>query len=332
MRESDLKGYKIPGSEEKLIANLFADDTTTFLLEDDDFETLQKILDTWCEASTAKFNIQKTEIIPIGTPEYRQRVINTRKAKAEQNPIPGDMHIAKDGEAVRILGAWIGNKVQAEGVWAPMLEKIDEKLEQWSCNKPTMEGRRLITQMIIGGMTQYLAQVQGMPKEVETRMTRRIRKFMWDKKSLTPVNEQTLLAPIAVGGRSVLDIVSRNEAINVMWLKKYLNFGPNRPMWALVADAMIAKNVPQTESNVDPIMRQNVFLQSWKTKMKSKVPKAIQNLLNTAKKFNVRPEGISLSKEIKQAMPIWYNQEVNPMVRQMTQTQVSRCLRQNHQI
>jgi len=134
-------------------------------------------------------------------------------------------------------------------------------------------------------------------------------------KKLTPVNEQTLLAPIEVGGRSVLDIMSQNEAINVMWLKKYLNFGPNRPMWALVADAMIAKNVPQTESNVDPIIRQNVFLQSWKTKMKSKVPKSIQNLFNTAKKFNVRPEGISFSKEIKQAMPIWHHQEANPIIR-----------------
>jgi hypothetical protein len=67
-RESHLKGYEIPGSEEKLIANFFADDTTTFLSAEDNMDDLQNILTKWCTASTAKFNIQKTEVIPIGTP------------------------------------------------------------------------------------------------------------------------------------------------------------------------------------------------------------------------------------------------------------------------
>ena len=78
LRASDLKEYDIPGNEEKLIANLFADDTTTFLSEDDNIEDLQIILTRWCKASTAKFNIQKTEIIPIGTQEHRAKVIETR--------------------------------------------------------------------------------------------------------------------------------------------------------------------------------------------------------------------------------------------------------------
>jgi len=60
---SDLEGYKIPGNEEKLIANLFADDTTTFLSENDKVEDLQKVLTRWCNASAVKFNIQKTEIV-----------------------------------------------------------------------------------------------------------------------------------------------------------------------------------------------------------------------------------------------------------------------------
>lgn len=72
---STLKGYSIPGHTEKLIANLFADDTTTFLLEDDDLETLNKILNNWCIASKANFNKAKTEIIPIGSPDYQKEVL-----------------------------------------------------------------------------------------------------------------------------------------------------------------------------------------------------------------------------------------------------------------
>jgi hypothetical protein len=71
LRASNLKGYDIPGLEERLIVNLFADDTTVFLSKTDKFSDLQNILDLWCTASTAKFNINKTAIIPIGTEEYR---------------------------------------------------------------------------------------------------------------------------------------------------------------------------------------------------------------------------------------------------------------------
>jgi len=76
--------------------------------------------------------------------------------------------------------------------------------------------------MVIGGMTQYLAMVQGMPKDVEERIQKRIRKFIWSEKTMSPVNVETLYAPRSLGGREVLDIKSRNEAIQIMWLKSYL--------------------------------------------------------------------------------------------------------------
>jgi hypothetical protein len=41
-----------------------------------------------------------------------------------------------------------------------------------------MEGRWLILMMVVGGMTQYLATVQGMPDEVEEHLDRRIRSFL----------------------------------------------------------------------------------------------------------------------------------------------------------
>ncbi|KAI9056416.1 hypothetical protein FKP32DRAFT_1549724, partial [Trametes sanguinea] len=71
IRKSNIKGMNIPNLREALKATLFADDTTAFLCEDDDFQDLQKILDTWCGAAKARFNIKKTEVIPIGTEEFR---------------------------------------------------------------------------------------------------------------------------------------------------------------------------------------------------------------------------------------------------------------------
>ena len=42
-------------------------------------DDLQSILDEWCHASEAKFNKEKTKMIPIGTPAHRNQVITTRR-------------------------------------------------------------------------------------------------------------------------------------------------------------------------------------------------------------------------------------------------------------
>ncbi|KAJ3892877.1 hypothetical protein GG344DRAFT_27850, partial [Lentinula edodes] len=113
---------------------------------------------------------------------------------------PNHLCIASEGEAVRILGAWNGNKIDAEQIWAPVLEKIDINLERWTSNGLTMEGRRHVIQMIVGGMTQYLTVVQGMPKSIEKRLAKRIKIFMWSEKDRSPVNERVLYGPLEKGG------------------------------------------------------------------------------------------------------------------------------------
>jgi hypothetical protein len=45
-----------------------------YLDAEDDFGSLVEILEEWCTASGAKFNINKTEMIPIGQIEHRDRV------------------------------------------------------------------------------------------------------------------------------------------------------------------------------------------------------------------------------------------------------------------
>ena len=263
LHRSTLEGIQIPGVEKRLIATLFADDTTTYLSHNDNFGDLVKILDKWCMASGAKFNISKTKIIPIGTEEHRQKVSENRYLNGvDGTPIPDHIKIAKDGEAIRSLGAMIGNKVNPISPWSRILEKIDTSLEIWDKGHPTIEGRRLIILMVVGGMTQYLTKVQGMPKEIEEKLERRIRAFLWDDKTHLAINKETLMIPIEEDGRKLLDILSCNEAITITWLKLYLNLDENRPTWAYVADAIMAKHTPASEENVDERARINVFLQS----------------------------------------------------------------------
>ena len=100
----NIHGLDIPCLPENLKIKMFADDTDLYLNKYDRLDIVQETLDHWCAASGAKFNIEKTEIIPIGSVAHRDNVLLTRKLnQQDQSPLPDRIHIAKDGEAVRIL-------------------------------------------------------------------------------------------------------------------------------------------------------------------------------------------------------------------------------------
>ena len=241
-----LRGYNIPGSEEKLITTLFADDTNLYLSKYDKMDDVQEILKEWCLASGAKFNIEKMEIIPIGTPEHRAQIVQTRKLNAQdQTTLDERIKIANDGEATRSLGAWIGNNTNDITPWEPIIDKTHKTLNIWNKSHPTILGRKIIIQAIIGGYTQFLTMAQGMPKHIESAFVRIIRNFMWNDSTNPRIALETLYRPVDEGGLNLLDLTSRNEAIEIMWLKTYLTPPPNRPAWAKITDILIDAAAPK---------------------------------------------------------------------------------------
>ncbi|TFY54492.1 hypothetical protein EVJ58_g8829 [Rhodofomes roseus] len=334
LRRSNLRGFQIPGLTERVITSLFADDTSTFLAQCDRWSDLWLILDSWCSASGARFNSGKTEVIPIGSPEYRAQVIQTRRIDPTCNApsIPDFVHIARDGEAVRILGAWIGNRTREAAIWTPTLEKVDRFLTRWGRCNPTMKGKKHIIQMGPGGMTQYLTTVQGMPASIEKELTKKIRSFIWGDNGSPLVNLDTLHSPISAGGLDILDIYARNEAIELTWLRKYLTLSDSRPDWAFVVDILIAMQVSRSAGAIQSSAQINSFLQNWNPAMHaaSTLPHYIKRMLKTAKKHQTSFGAIKLSTELKGKLPIWYHISASPLLRRLDNTSLSKCLRKNH--
>ncbi len=75
------------------------------------------------------------------------------------------------------------------------------------------------------------------------------------------------------------------------WLKLYLDLGPNHPIWAAAADAIIAHHTTVAEENVDFMQRTNIFLQTWKTST-TRLPDDLKVLLKAAQKYNVHLDGL----------------------------------------
>ncbi len=98
---------------------------------------------------------------------------------------------------------------------------------------PTIYGKRLIVQAVIGGHTQFLTKAQGMPTHIEEALTRIIRDFIWEGSTSPRIALESLYKPIKEGGLNLLDIKVRNDAIELVWLKSYLDLTPSRPLWVL---------------------------------------------------------------------------------------------------
>ncbi|KAL7280190.1 hypothetical protein ACG7TL_006609 [Trametes sanguinea] len=333
IRSSGIRGLDVPGLTEAIKATLFADDTTVYLSECDKFQNVQNTLDRWCSASKAKFNIAKTEVIPIGSEHFRRKSTEVYRSTGSWPTFPMGAKIASDGEPVRILGAFLGNKVDQAGVWTPKLEKVRETLSRWNKHHISIPGKRLAVQMIAGGMTQFLTEVQSMPKDVTKRLTKIIRDFMWDGRGAPPISDEQLQMRWGKGGVDLLDIEARNEAIQVGWLRSYLRLGGERPPWAAVVDDHMATMVPKSVSVKDRDLRTSPFMQQWNPKYAA-MPIALREMLAVAKKYGVRQEGRAFERAILRRMPIWdhAHADAKSMKRLSIDSTVTRCLRRKHKI
>lgn len=333
IRSSTLRGFEIPGAMAALKATLFADDTTVYLADNDDFQTLQDILDTWCSAAKARFNIKKTEIIPLGTPGYRTEMAETYAATGRWRNYPQGIHVAREGEAVRILGAFFGNGVAQPEVWTTKLSKIEGVLGRWKKAKVTLCGKKHVVQMVVGSMSQFMTNVQRMPEHARKRLTKLIRNYVWDDKHIVPVSMERLCMPYEAGGLNILDLEARNDAIDVMWLRAYLGAGGSRQLWTLVADDLFAEMVPKDVFPQERELRMNVFAQSWTPKLRE-LPLELKAMVTVAKKYGLRQEGLAFSRQILRQMPIWAHSQVDRrMMRKLAiKSSVTTCLKYKHKV
>ncbi|KAJ7664613.1 hypothetical protein DFH06DRAFT_986174, partial [Mycena polygramma] len=80
-----------------------------------------------------------------------------------------------------------------------------------------------------------------MPKNVEKKLISAQREFIWGGAKSSPVQRDILLAPIEEGGKNMFDLQARNDAIQIMTFKSFLESDlEKRASWAFFADKLLA--------------------------------------------------------------------------------------------
>jgi len=167
IRESPLKGFKIQGLEERVLVLLFADDTLVYMNENDNKKTLEQAIKNFCEVSTVKFNDKKSEVLLIGTKEYRNSVIKTRTVnKTNNKKLDQTIRIIEDNDSLRTLGAHIENDSKTSMQWETILKRQSRILKKWSKTSLSLKGKELILKALIQSRALYLATANEMPKSI----------------------------------------------------------------------------------------------------------------------------------------------------------------------
>ncbi|KAI0030301.1 hypothetical protein K488DRAFT_54542, partial [Vararia minispora EC-137] len=183
--------------------------------------------------------------------------------------------------------------------------------------------------------TEYKTMAQGMPEHVTKTLTKIISRYTWGGSERPTVNRATLELRRDEGGLGIVNLEVRNEAIAVMKLKKYLAFD-NRPLWALVQDAILAHRTVALKTwakESHDLGKINLFLQRWNVKTSADLlPHDVRDQLRVAAKFHVSFEALKPSANLRHLLPAWFHFGSIDPARRLRDGPTARCLRQNHRV
>ncbi|KAJ6448859.1 hypothetical protein C8R47DRAFT_1265647 [Mycena vitilis] len=139
------------------------------------------------------------------------------------------------------------------------------------------------------------------------------------------------MAPVADGGKNLLDLRSRNDAIQIMKLQSYLELrSSERATWGFIADSVLEKRDVK-DSAVDANSHINMFLQDWNPNQRKRPPH-LKEMLACAEKYGVIFDTIEPSIEIREQLPLFHHFGEDPAKTQLNNTPACKCLRENHNV
>jgi ribonuclease HI/exonuclease III len=331
IRASKISGFQIKEELDNVLASLFADDTMAYLAEHDDPIYLWDTIDLYCLASTARFNIEKTKYLPVGRPAFRESVILSGKMNNSHSfTIPKDQ-IVKEQEPLRTLGAYIGNNINIDHVWSGIIERQQTILNHWESAHPSYRGKELVLKLLMQSLAPFLMTVNNIPDTVLKRIHNLTHTYLWEGRRNGYVSWKEAITPKSQGGLDMPDIKLRNEAIQIMWVKRWLAPPETKPMWANVMDEIIKANIPAKPIVEDSAVADWV-LQTWHEKElgDSLIPDHAKLIIRTARKYNLGFNAPKVDINTKKDMIIWNHPGV--ISNYMWNKKSTKCLRNIHHI
>ena len=169
----------------------------------------------WFEALLGlKINLNKSEIIQIGTVDNVEELASELRCKVGSLPTP-------------YLGLPLGAKHKALGVWDTIEERFRKRLASWKIQYISKGGRATLIRSTLSSLPIYYLSLFRMPQKVSARLERIQRQFLWggsdhDKK-ISLVRWATVCTDKRNGGIGIKSFSNMNKALLSKWSWRFAN-------------------------------------------------------------------------------------------------------------
>jgi len=197
-----ISGIKL--GQEELKISLYADDISLFLKDINSLKEVKKALKLFQDMSGLKYNVDKTEVLPLGKTE-----------------IPNEMlGLTWKENTIKVLGI-IFNRTEIvdKETYSIALNKLKSKLNMWKMRKLSLIGKIQIIKTFGVSQILYITNMVGCSEKFLGDVKSYIYDFLWNGKD--KVKRSVMIANYSEGGLKMVDISSVIRTQKIIWIKRY---------------------------------------------------------------------------------------------------------------
>ena len=287
-----IEGIKIGDTEIKVIQ--MADDTTSFLRNEESLEEIVNTLEKFKTFAGLKLNLSKSEIMWLG----KQR---------HSNKSPCGIKCVKGTKALGIFFSY-EIKEMVEKNFNQKIKELKSLLALWGQRDLSIIGRILVFKSLAMSKVIYQCNNLETPDEIIKQLNTLAFDFVWQNKP-NKVKRNTIISDYEHGGLRMLDVESFISAQKVMWVKRLIK--PGQGSWKTFPNLLMGSvaGIHSFQCNTNSIKDRKIwppFYQqiyaAW-TKLKESPDND---------PFNIRREILWCNKEIKiQKKEVLYREWLN---------------------
>ena len=204
---------------------LYADDINLFLNNQDSIPEVSNCLSEVSHAIGSKFNLEKTDVKPVGPHEFQLRCFINQDMGG--SIIPG-AHILPLADPLRILGVWVGSRDNTLQRWLQIDNHIKKIISQWCAISASTRNRSLLAKALMLSRCHFLLDGNGIPPHMLRKINGKIMNFVRGKFSAMAF--RTLEAPLVEGGLNSPSLTTRKYATDLKFLSNLVT-GNQRVPW-----------------------------------------------------------------------------------------------------
>ena len=224
----------------------YADDLNLFLRAREPLAPIQQCLDESCFAIGSLFNVEKTDVKPLGRLAFKEACFASQSMDGEA--LPGG-YVLAPSSPLRVLGVWVGSPDMAKDRWSQLSSHISSISLWWTSIGTSLPNRVLVAKALMLSRCYWLLDGNSIPGSWLQRISNKIMRFVRGSFSRAPYSY--LEAPLADGGLNCPSLISRKAAYDLKFLGDLISSPYDTP-WKVWATKDLTRSTQRSPNEGTP--------------------------------------------------------------------------------